>query len=205
MKNKFLIGLLVLSTAGLIFYSLSTGNSDEGYFNELTKERQEKDTFMKNSEQSPFGDERSTFSGLKYFEPDANFRVYAQLEPIKDKKVIILPTSTGEENRYLEYAFAAFEMGGVENRLLLLEVMDMGPTRGTLFLSFADETSTKETYGAGRYLDVKKIPAATSIELDFNKAYNPYCAYTDKFSCPLPPRENVLKIAIRAGEKSYDK
>ena len=79
----------------------------------------------------------------------------------------------------------------------------MGPTRGTLFLAFADETSARETYGAGRYLDLKKIGGATEIELDFNRAYNPYCAYAEGFSCPLPPPENILKIAIRAGEKTY--
>jgi uncharacterized protein (DUF1684 family) len=81
--------------------------------------------------------------------------------------------------------------------------MDMGPLRGKLFLAFADATSGIETYGAGRYLDVKKVPAATSIELDFNLAYNPYCAYNENFSCPFPPKENVLKVAILAGEKSY--
>jgi uncharacterized protein (DUF1684 family) len=81
--------------------------------------------------------------------------------------------------------------------------MEEGPYRGTLFLAFADATSANETYGAGRYLDVKKIPGASSIILDFNQSYNPYCAYSEKYSCPFPPRENVLKIAVRAGEKKY--
>jgi hypothetical protein len=87
--------------------------------------------------------------------------------------------------------------------LLILESIESGPLRGTLFLAFADGTSARETYGAGRYLDVKKVVGAATVELDFNKAYNPYCAYADHFSCPLPPRENILDIAIRAGEKSY--
>jgi uncharacterized protein (DUF1684 family) len=60
-----------------------------------------------------------------------------------------------------------------------------------------------ETYGAGRYLDIKKTPGATSITLDFNEAYNPYCAYNDSFSCPFPPKENILHVAILAGEKNY--
>ena len=72
-----------------------------------------------------------------------------------------------------------------------------------LFLAFADETSAVDTYGAGRYLDVKKVPGSNTIVLDFNQAYNPYCAYVDKFSCPLPLPENLLKLAIRAGEKIY--
>jgi uncharacterized protein (DUF1684 family) len=81
--------------------------------------------------------------------------------------------------------------------------MEAGPERGTLFLAFADETSTQETYGAGRYLDIKKVPGSSSVLLDFNKAYNPYCAYSDKFSCPFPPKENILSVPIRAGEKVY--
>jgi uncharacterized protein len=81
--------------------------------------------------------------------------------------------------------------------------MDAGPYRGKLFLAFADATSANETYGAGRYLDLKKVPGATSILLDFNQAYNPYCAYSDGFSCPFPPKENILTIAINAGEKKY--
>ena len=117
--------------------------------------------------------------------------------------MVTLVTSTGEQPRYLEYAWATFTLDEVENKLLLLEVMDMGPQRGKLFLGFADAISAAETYGGGRYLEAKKIPAATSIELDFNKAYNPFCAYVDRYSCPLPPRENILHVAIRAGEKSY--
>jgi uncharacterized protein len=81
----------------------------------------------------------------------------------------------------------------------------MGPFRGKLFLAFGDATSGNETYGAGRYLDINKVPGgASTITLDFNKAYNPYCAYDYTFSCPLPPRENLLNAAIKAGEKNYE-
>jgi uncharacterized protein len=200
--KRILIIIVLISIGAITFYSLSSGSSDEDYKNEILKERQEKDSFMKNSEESPIED-KSSFTALNYYAPDPNFRVTASLEKIENKKVIILPTSTGEESNYLEYAWAEFELGGVKNRLLLLEVMAMGPTRGTLFLAFADETSAKETYGAGRYLELKKMPGAGTMVLDFNKVYNPYCAYTDKFSCPFPPKENVLKIEVRAGEKNY--
>jgi uncharacterized protein (DUF1684 family) len=115
----------------------------------------------------------------------------------------VLPTSDGEEKQYKEYAYAEFSLDGEKNKLLILEIIDVGPYRGTLFLAFADATSANETYGAGRYLDLKKVPGATSVTLDFNKAYNPYCAYSDKFSCPFPPKENVLKVAVKAGEKSF--
>jgi uncharacterized protein (DUF1684 family) len=201
-SSHLLIIIFIIAVVGFVFYSLSGGQSDEGYTQTILKEREEKDTFMKGDE-SPFIDTTEFFTGLKYFTPDLKYRVTANLEEVDSKKVVVLTTSDGKEQKYLEYAYATFSMDGVENKLLLLEIMDMGPQRGKLFLAFADATSAMETYGAGRYLDVKKVPGATSITLDFNQAYNPYCAYSDTFSCPFPPKENILKIAVRAGEKSY--
>jgi uncharacterized protein len=211
MKSKNIIIITLLAfVATIIFYSLSGGESSEEYNKVILKEREEKDLFMKSDEASPFRiDEEDSikkddnFKGLNYFAPDLKFKVDANLAPIKDKKVVVLPTSDGKEEKYLEFAYAEFKLEGKENRLLILEVMDAGPYRGKLFLAFADATSANETYGAGRYLDLKKVPGATSILLDFNQAYNPYCAYSDGFSCPFPPKENILTIAIHAGEKKY--
>ena len=200
--SNVIILFFFIAIVGFVFYSLSGGNSDEAYTQTILKEREEKDAFMQ-GEESPFTDSTEVFTRLKYFPADLKYRLVADLEPIESKKVVVLPTSDGLEQKYLEYAYASFVLDGVENKLLLLEVMDMGPQRGKLFLAFADATSANETYGAGRYLDVKKVPGATSITLDFNQAYNPYCAYSDKFSCPFPPKENILKVAIRAGEMSY--
>ncbi len=158
---------------------------------------------MKDSEESPFQDSLAHYDSLKYFPADVKYRVNADIEPIHNKKMVVLPTSDDKEKKYMEYAYASFKLDGVENKLLILEIVDMGPYKGTLFLAFADETSAKETYGAGRYLDLKKVPGAKTLTLDFNKAYNPYCAYSENFSCPFPPKENLLKIAIKAGEKNY--
>ena len=204
MKSSYIpIVLFAAAIIGFIFYSLSGGQSDEEYIQVIEKSREEKNALLKSGDESPFADSSETFTALKYFPPDSKYRLTANLVSIDSKKVIALPTSDGKEQKYLEYAFATFSLDGVENKLLLLEVMDMGPQRGKLFLAFADATSADETYGAGRYLDIKKVPGATSITLDFNLAYNPYCAYSDKFSCPFPPKDNILKIAIRAGEKNY--
>lgn len=193
-----------IAIIGFLIYSFSGGNKTSSqYIAEIKKERQEKDEFMKNEEGSPFRDSSITFSPLHYFEPDVKYRVNADLEAIENKKMIVLPTSDGKEKKYLEYAYASFKLNGVKNKLLILEIVDMGPYKGTLFLAFADDTSTKETYGAGRYLDLKKVPGAATITLDFNKAYNPYCAYSEKFSCPFPPSENIIKVAIAAGEKTF--
>ena len=201
-SSHLLVIVFIVAVAGFVFYSLRGGQSDEGYNQTIQKEREDKDAFMKGDE-SPFTDTTEVFTGLKYSTPDLKYRVAAALEEIDTKKVVVLTTSDGKDQKYLEYAYATFSLDGVENKLLLLEIMDMGPQRGKLFLAFADATSAMETYGAGRYLDVKKVPGATSILLDFNQAYNPYCAYSDTFSCPFPPKENILKIAIRAGEKNY--
>ncbi len=203
--SKIIVVLGIILLVAIVMYSVSSGPDDQTYLEDIKKEREEKDDFMKNSESSPFGKERISFDSLKYFTPDLKFRIAANLQPVENKKVLVLPTSTDEENRYLEYAWVEFELEGIKCKLLVLEVMASGPTRGTLFLAFADETSAKETYGAGRYLDIKKVPGASTILLDFNRAYNPYCAYVDNFSCPLPPRENILKIRVPAGEKSYHK
>jgi hypothetical protein len=102
----------------------------------------------------------------------------------------------------MTYAYAAFEISDQPCRLLILEIIDPA-YKGKLFLAFADATSAVETYGAGRYLDVEAVRGANSILLDFNKAYNPYCAYNDSYSCPFPPRENLLEVAIKSGEKNY--
>jgi uncharacterized protein len=204
MKSSRIVPIIiVLSIAAFVIYSVQGSSSDEDYVTNITKERTDKEAFMKSGEGSPFLKDSVTFTSLKYFPIDEKYKIKAKLQPIDDKKVVILSTSDGKEQKYLEYAFAVFRLDGIENKLLILELMEMGPQRGKLFLAFADETSGNETYGGGRYLDVKKVPAATSVVLDFNLAYNPYCAYNDSYSCPFPPRENILKIPISAGEKNY--
>jgi uncharacterized protein (DUF1684 family) len=204
--SKLILVILIVAVAGFVIYSMQNNNTstDEGYVEFIQQERAAMEKFMKGGDGSPFSQDSIVFEGLKFFPADVRYRVKAKLKPIEGKKVVLLSTSDGKEQKYLEYAFAEFELDGVQNQLLILEVMEMGPQRGKLFLAFSDDTSGRETYGAGRYLDVKKVPAAKSVELDFNLAYNPYCAYNDKYSCPFPPKENLLKIsAIRAGEMNY--
>jgi len=200
-KNIFIIAIVAL-LATIFYYSFKGNSSNEDYIATITKERKAKDEMMRSGEDSPFGDEKKNFKGLSYFPPDINYRISAKLIPIENKRMVVLPTSDGKDKKYLEYAFAEFELNNTLSKLLILEIPD-GEYRGTLFLAFADETSANETYGAGRYLELKKVPGATSITLDFNEVYNPYCAYADNFSCPFPPKENVLKTAVRAGEKKY--
>lgn len=204
MKAKNII-FLVASVVVIIsiFYSFLGGSDQTAYVDEITKERKEKDRFISTSSESPFRNSPESFKGLVYYPPEPKYKIIADLNPIENKKTVTLATNDGKEQRYLEYAYAEFDLDGYHHRLLILEVIDMGPFRGTLFFAFGDETSAVETYGAGRYLDLAKVPGSSTITLDFNKAYNPYCAYNDTYSCPLPPSENLLSIPVRAGEKTY--
>lgn len=202
-KQSIIILLAVIVIVISILYSFQGTQDQTAYYSQITKERAEKDHFMKTSGESPFKDTVESFTGLKYFPPDAKYKIIATLTPIQNKEVVVLTTNDGKEERYIQYAHAEFELDGVQNKLLILEIIDMGPFKGKLFLAFGDGTSAFETYGAGRYLDVIKAPGSQTITLDFNQAYNPYCAYTSRFSCPLPPRENLLTASIKAGEKTY--
>ena len=201
MKKSNIIALIIVAASvAIVFYS-TTGTDDSKYTAMIERERVEKDRFMRASDESPITDKKN-FKGLIYFPPDQKYRVVADLVRIESPKILKLATSDGKEETYAEYAYADFTINGVDNRLLILEVSG-GENDGKLFLAFADATSANDTYGGGRYLDVEKKPGASTITLDFNLAYNPYCAYNDTFVCPLPPAQNLLKVAIKAGEKTY--
>jgi uncharacterized protein (DUF1684 family) len=172
------------------------------YTDSILEKRRQKDLFMGQSPDSPFpAEQRSSFQGLSYFPPDPVFRVRARLVPIDGQEEIVVPTSDGSQRRYLRYAFAEFELGGHRHRLLLLQDRE-SRVSNQLFLAFRDQTSGTDTYGGGRYIDLFQ-QQEEEITIDFNLAYNPYCVYNYDYSCPLPPDENRLTVAIRAGEKMY--
>jgi uncharacterized protein (DUF1684 family) len=157
---------------------------------------------MARSPDSPLpADQRESFRGLSYFPADPEYRVRARLIPIDGPGEIVVPASDGSLRRYLRYAWAEFELQGGSHRLLLLKDRE-SRVSNRLFLAFRDQTSGKETYGGGRYLDLFQQKEGEII-IDFNLAYNPYCVYDFAYSCPLPPEENRLAVPIRAGEKDY--
>jgi uncharacterized protein (DUF1684 family) len=204
MKTKNILLLLALVVALIsVVYTFMGSRDQTGYIEEIKKDREDKERFMRTSAESPFVGSLENFEGLQYYPPDIRYKITADLIPVQNKKPVVLATNDGKEQRYIEYAHAEFDLDGYHHSLLILEVVDMGPFRGKLFLAFGDETSAVETYGAGRYLDVNKAPGSNTITLDFNKSYNPYCAYNEKYSCPFPPPENLLKVPINAGEKKY--
>jgi uncharacterized protein len=168
---------------------------------EVLSYRREKDAAFRNEADSPIPSaERHVFRGLRYYDPDPAYYVPTRLVPPADPTEVTMPTSDGDERVY-EVA-GTFEFGVAGNKGMLT-VYRQDATDTSLFIPFKDTTAPKETYGAGRYLDLPWRPANSILFLDFNLAYNPYCAYNDDFSCPFPPRENWLSFPIRAGEKNY--
>jgi hypothetical protein len=171
----------------------------------LTRLRAEIDDFMAHHPQSPIEwAERGDFAGLNYYEENRQLRFTAVLQPFpEDEPLIEMQTSTGDTRHYRRWARFRFTVEGEEAALTIYS----DPHGHDLFMPFKDATNSQETYGAGRYMDNHRpgleLVSATEIEVDFNFAYNPYCAYNPNYSCPLPPRENWLKVPIRAGEKNY--
>lgn len=198
-RNKIILFISFIVLAIIIIYSLGGDYSPEEFAEYVQEERDEQSRFLQFSEESPFVMNDVRFKPLNYYPPNLDFRIKGRFEKIEDPKIRSLTTNDGQQEQYMEYGYAKFELEDTQHQLLILENV----TENTLFLAFGDETSAIETYGAGRYLDVEHSGSNT-ITLDFNLAYNPYCAYVENFSCPLPPRENLLSVAIHAGEKNFE-
>jgi uncharacterized protein (DUF1684 family) len=170
----------------------------------VLKARRERDLALKRSPQSPIPEQdRARFQGLDYFAVNPQLRFRVKLNRFPTPERIRMGTNTGEIRDGLRYGFFEFHAEGQDCRLHVYRMEDAGDAgQPYLFMPFRDATTGTETYGGGRYLD---LPENTSgiYELDFNRAYNPSCAYGMEFSCPVPPEENRLPIPIRAGEKVY--
>jgi len=148
-------------------------------------------------------DEIQNFGGLDYFDFDTTFQITARFIKSKGKK-FEMPTSTDRLPVYRRYGIIEFEIGIDTFSLELYQNIALKKEKefkDHLFIPFRDGTSRFETYGGGRYLDVN-IPEGNTIEIDFNLAYNPYCAYSHRYSCPIPPEVNTLSAPIKAGEKT---
>ncbi|AUS06923.1 DUF1684 domain-containing protein [Pseudotamlana carrageenivorans] len=147
------------------------------------------------------------FQGLDFFKHDSTYRVHAYLKCTPDTKWFKMKTTTDRLSDERIYGVLSFELKGESFNLNVYQGKDLMTQEGFedyLFLPFLDETNGVETYGGGRYIDVR-IPTGDSLIIDFNKAYNPYCAYNEAYSCPIVPRENYLKTRVEAGVKAFKK
>ncbi|GAB3315735.1 DUF1684 domain-containing protein [Larkinella ripae] len=203
LRNRFLLVGLFLIVLAIIYYSFFDGdNTDsptvtnpESYRTEVAQKRKDKEEFFRTSSESPFTD-KAKFKALTYFNPDPAYRVAARLEPFADRKKVVVKLTDGSEEVYEKYAHAVFTLQDELCRLLVLK------HENTLSILFKDKTSGKETYGGGRYIDFSPDdPKENRLIIDFNEAYNPYCAYNYDYACPVPPAENTLPVAVRAGER----
>ena len=170
----------------------------------LERERKHKNIFLAIHPQSPIPTlERKSFKGLNYYPPNIQYRFEVKLHEYSEKKTIRMVTTHGEEQEYIRWGKFRFKLDGKEQTLQLYK---RNPKAERMFIPFRDATSGKETYGAGRYLDLelkKHYNSEGMWILDFNEAYNPFCAYSEAYTCPLVPPENWLTMPVCAGEKIY--
>lgn len=172
---------------------------DRDYPTRVAALRQAKDLLFQRSSTPIPENRKAEFLPLKYYPIDAAYNVAAVLKPSTDTTIFMMPTSTGQPREERRAGTLEFTLNGQQMTLLAF-VEASAPNVDRLFVPFADMTSGTETYAGGRFMDLDRT-ATDLYELDFNRAYIPYCYYNAAFECPYPPAENRLKVPIRAGEK----
>jgi hypothetical protein len=189
----------------LVCTSVSAQNIE--YIKEIEKYREEQNAEFLNPEKSPLTPKQiKKFKGHEFFPINEKYRVSARFEPTPEAKPFPLMTSKGTTTMYKRLGILHFEMDGKAHSLeAYLEVkrFSMQSEQIYVFLPVMDATSGVSTYGAGRYLHFEGIPEGTDWVIDFNKLYNPYCAYSDKYNCPVVPIPNHISVAIEAGVKDH--
>lgn len=197
MKQAFL-----LLSFSLCLLSFASAQTDSAWYQSVIDWQQEMNKEYADSATSPLTPEdRAVFKGLPFYAPNADFCVQAILELTPDAEPFIMKTSGVRTPTYRQYGVFNFEIKGqafVLPAYQRVEVLTTDEYADYLFIPFNDQTNGESTYISGRYLDLQ-IQKDSVYILDFNKAYNPYCAYNHKYSCPIPPKENFLDIRIEAG------
>lgn len=175
---------------------------------EILKFQRELNEEFKNPETSPLPDKfRKDFEFLDFFTPDTTYVVVAKFVRTPEALPFLMPTTTDRKSKEVVYGFAHFTLNGEPRQLEIYQNKELMLEEGYedyLFLPFTDLTNAEETYGGGRYIDLR-IPKGDRITIDFNRAYNPYCAYNKKYSCPLVPSVNHLDTEVLAGVKAFSK
>ncbi|MDF0706482.1 DUF1684 domain-containing protein [Flagellimonas okinawensis] len=211
MKNLLLLFVLVLMACGQgkkYHDQESKANSYSDLVASILDYQEEQNESFRDPDSSPLPDKyRKDFEGLDFFEPDTTYIVKAKFERTPEAEPFFMPTTTDRQTHEVVYGIAHFTLNGEQHQLEVyqsLDLMDDEEYEDYLFLPFLDNTNGEETYGGGRYIDLS-IPDGDTLVIDFNKAYNPYCVYNKKYSCPLVPRQNYLRTKVRAGVKNFNK
>jgi len=200
---------LVMVIPFLILFSCSnkqhsyTDDQVIQYKQDFEKYIKEKDDYCKSDDSPLLKEDIPNFKGLHYFEYDPNFRFEGPIHIYENPDTVIIYGSKKDERPSIKYGYFEFSFNENKHQLQIFKIFPKKPQQGDyLFLGFTDATSNKETYGGGRYVNLE-LNEENFYIVDFNYAYNPYCAYNPKYSCAIPSRENHLSIAIEAGEKKY--
>ncbi|MFC5271587.1 DUF1684 domain-containing protein [Adhaeribacter terreus] len=201
---KTWIILLGLGIIAVYFLSDLIFNNSQ-YLETIHLERKTKNREFKGRNSPLTEPERPSFDSLDYFAPNPEYKFLADLEVYENPETYPMQMTGGEPEQYFKFGKATFELEGKPYSLTLFKkVKEEGQPK--LFVPFTDKTNGFETYGGGRFIDLP-MPGtnAAGIEIDFNKAYNPFCAYNSEYNCPVPPQENRLQIKIPVGEKTFHK
>ncbi len=211
MMNYRYISTLILTISLGAYQAISQSNNQDYFINyndTIQDFRKGKNIKLMYDEASPLTlEQRRSFSGLNYFPADLTYYVEAELIKDDAPETIIMKTSTDRAPAYVKYGVVHFIIDSVELTLSVYQnkkMLDLSTDTNHLFVPFRDGTSGKESYGGGRYIDCEIPAEGNVIILDFNKTYNPYCAYNPKYSCVIPPEENQLPVRLAAGEKKFE-
>ncbi len=197
-RRNLLFFLLATGIVLLVFfYVFSDAQVQDDYAAQIDAFRARSETALVEAEDSPFSDS-IPYRGLEYYPIDPNYKVTATVRAFDDFRTLHLATNDGDDRTYVRFGELSFTLKGKPQTMILLQEQK-DPTQ--FFLPFKDPTNDNGSYGAGRYLPIT-YDFSTTLELDFNLAFNPYCAYNPAYSCPLPPKENHLTVAIEAGEQA---
>ena len=184
------------------------GQSKRAFKKMTCDHRKEYKAKFLSNERSPIKSKKE-LKHLKFYKPNPAYKVVCDFELLENGKIFEMATFNGETQSYKKYGKLTFEMDGKKHSLFIYQNMNLINVPGYkdyLFLPFKDKTNSITTYGGGRYMDLKIDDIDKNVYiLDFNKSYNPWCAYSGGYSCPVPPKENHLGLRIIAGEKSYGK
>lgn len=204
LMKKVILLIFLIVIAG--HYSFGQFLSDSAGFSQVIAFQKELNMKFLNPEESPLKKEDlRVFKELDFFPVNLNFKIIAEFKRVPNFDTIKMKTTTSRTPDYFKYAELIFYIDSNKFKLNVYQNLELSNTReyqNSLFLPFTDLTTGGESYGGGRYIDLE-IPQGKTIVLDFNSSYNPYCAYDDRYSCPVPPAENFIEYEIKAGVKNW--
>ncbi len=190
----------------ILFLCVQGISAQQSVVKEIKRFQKKLNEDFKNAEKSPLTEnDLANFTELSFFPIDTTYTVKAKIERIKDAKPFKMQTTTDRLPIYVLFAIASFELNGKNYSLEIYQnenLMNSTIDKNYIFLPFTDMSNGKTSYEGGRYIDLE-VPKGDELIIDFNQAYNPYCAYNPKFSCPIPPKQNHLDTFIEAGVKKY--